>query len=56
MGNTFQNESASLTEIERIDIVTGGDHGTGAFRAPIRVIIKLQSGKKLSQDTSIAHI
>ena len=54
--NTFKNESASLAEIERIDIVTGGDHGAGAFRARIRVIIKLQSGKNLSQDTSIAHI
>ena len=39
--------------------MTGGDHGAGAFRCPIRIVLKFDDGstsKYVHTDCSIAHI
>ena len=40
-------------DIERIDIITGGDHGKGAFVAGARIVVKLADDAKSAKGDDI---
>ena len=52
----FSDKQIKLSDIERIDIITGGDHGAGAFRCPICIVLKFTDGTYVQTECSIAHI
>ena len=35
-----------ISNINRIDIVVGGDHGQGAFRFPIKILYIMNNGTR----------
>ena len=42
----LNGHNIALQDIERIDIVFGGDHGKGAFRLPVKVILTISAREK----------
>ena len=50
------NQIASISSIERIRLVVGGDHGQGAFRLGFRVLLDVNGKEALKETKSVATI
>ena len=57
-GSKYSTQKIKLSRLKRIDIITGGDNGAGAFRCPICIVLKFNDGDTtyLQGDCNIAHI
>ena len=53
MSETFNVEEAN---IDRVDIVTGGDHSHGAFRFLLKTMLVLKNGEVLERQSTIGYI
>ena len=45
-----------ISNINRIDIVVGGDHGKGAFRFPMKILYIMNSGKRHEGIQPVSYI
>jgi hypothetical protein len=45
-----------VIDVKRVCLVLGGDHGVGAFRLTIRILIRLKNGKVLKDDIGISSV
>ena len=43
-------------QVDRVFCVFGGDHGKGAFRAILKIVVRLKDGQKLVCECRVAHI
>ena len=56
MSELLAERNKNASEVTRVDFVIGGDHGIGAFRLCIRVIIKLISGELIHKTVQVAKV
>ena len=45
-----------IDDISRIDFIVGGDHGQGAFRFPMKLLVIMKSSKNIERESSVAYI
>ena len=43
---SIDSDQIDISDINRIDIVVGGDHGQGSFRFPMKILYIMNSGKR----------
>ena len=42
----IESGDIDISDINRIDIIVGGDHGQGAFRFPMKILFILNNGNR----------
>ena len=52
----IESGDINLSDIDRIDIVVGGDHGQGAFRFPIKNLYIMNNEKRHERIRPVGYI
>ena len=52
----IESGDIDLSDIDRIDIVVGGDHGQGAFRFPMKILYIMNNEKRYESIQPVGYI
>ena len=52
----LKTSNVEEANIDRVDIVTGGDHGQGMFHFALKIMLVLKNGKVIERQSAIGYI